>query len=126
MLEEITLLEETNEYLKFKVKNLKILKLIDLIIESGKYEELRMVELEILIYCLKNLYPNDKDNLVEIIRTIDEFFDKKIYLEIEWNFRDFYNQISNLKKTIDTDKEINGIISSLKGSFHSDFDIVIS
>ena len=126
MLEEMILLEETNEYLKFKVENLRISKMIDILVESGQFEELHLVELEILFYCLKNLYPDDKGNLKGIINIINEFFDKQTYLEIEWNYLDFFKQISNLKDKINIEKKINGEIVAYKGSFHSDFDIKIS
>ena len=56
MLEEMRLLKETNDYLKFKVENLKISKIVELIVDSGQYEELHLVELEILIYCLIIFY----------------------------------------------------------------------
>ena len=126
MLNEMTLLKETNEYLKFKVKNLPISKIIDLIIEGGKYEELHLVELEILIYCLKNLSPNKKGALIKIINMLDEFIDKQRFLEIDWDSLDFYNQILKINDIVDTNKMINGEIISYKGSFHSDFNIDIS
>lgn len=126
MMKEMILLDETTDYLKFKVENLKVSKIIDLIVEGGQNEELHLVELEILIYCLKNLYPDEKENLIKIINILDEFIEKQRFLEIDCNFRDFYNQISNIKIVIDTEKMINGEILSYKGSFHSDFDIKLN
>jgi hypothetical protein len=121
-LEEITLLEETDDHLKFKITELKLSKLITFISVQGQVEEFHLVELELLLFLLNKL--NSSNNqLNEFIVKINNYMSKQLFLDFSWDYKKFYHKLSGLNEIIDQDLMINGEFLSYKGSFHSDFDL---
>ena len=122
MLEEISLLEETNEFLRFRVENLKISKIVTYLVDHGQYGDINLVELDLLLYTIEKITPKN-EKLNEIAKLISDCINEQYFLDAEWNYQDFYSKISVIKDIINMDKKISGEFISEKGKFQSDYNI---
>ena len=123
ILKELELVEENDEYLKFKVNDVSITKLITFLVEYGEREEFHLAELELLLISLNLLRPETQSKVRQNIDLINDCLENQHYLSFEWDFHHFYNKLAEILNKIDADKIISGEFTAYKGSLKTDFQI---
>jgi hypothetical protein len=123
ILEEIELIEETDDFLKFKVNNLKLRKLTHFIIENGKNEEFHLVEMELLLNSFKLVDLNNMKIGKDVVDMIVDLINNEKYMDVNLDYKLFFNKIKNLEKILDKDLCIAGEITAFKGSLKSDYNL---
>ncbi len=123
ILNDLEFVEETDKYLKFKVSDLSIAKLITFLVEYGEREEFHLSELELLLFSLNLLHPEAQSKIRQNIDLINECLKNQHYLSFEWDFHHFYNKIAEILNLIDGNKIIIGEFTAYKGSLKTDFQI---
>ncbi len=123
VLEEIELIEETDDFLKFKVNDLNLHKLIHFIIKNGKNEEFHLVEMDLLLNSMKIL---DLNHIVIGKKIYDMLLDlihNEKYMDVNLDYKHFFNKIKDLDKTLDKEMCVTGEIIGFKGSLKSDYNL---
>ena len=72
ILKDLELVEETDEYLKFKVNDLNITKLITFLVDYGEREEFHLAELELLLISLNLLHSETQSKIRQNIDLIND------------------------------------------------------
>jgi hypothetical protein len=123
ILKDLEFVEETDEYLKFKVNDLSITKLITFLVEYGEREDFHLSELELLLFSLNLLRSETQSKIRQLIDLINDCLENQHYLSFEWDFHHFYNKLAEILNMIDANKIINGEFTAYKGSLKIDFQI---
>ncbi len=123
VLEEIELIEETDDFLKFKVVDLNLHKLIHFIIENGKNEEFHLVEMELLLNSMKILDLNHIEIGKKIYDMLLDLIYNEKYMDVNLDYKHFFNKIKDLNKTLDKELCVTGEIIAFKGSLKSDYNL---
>lgn len=123
---DLEFVEETDNYLKFKANDLSITKLITFLVEHGEREEFHLTELQLLLFSLNLLDLETQSKIRKNIDLINDCLENQHFLSFEWDFQYFYNKLTEIINLIDTDKMINGEITSYKGSIKVDFQIQLT
>ena len=126
ILKDLEFVEENDEYLKFKVSDLSIAKLITFLVEYGEREEFHLSELELLLFSLNLLHQEAQSKIRQNIDLINDCFENQHYLSFEWDFHHFYNKLAEILNLIDANKIINGEFTAYKGSLKTDFQIQLT
>lgn len=123
---DLEFVEETDSYLKFKVNNLSIAKLITFLVEYGEREEFHLAELQLLLFSLGLLPPDIQSKIRQNMNLISECLENQDFLSFEWDFHHFYDKLAEILNVIDSDKIINGEFTAYKGSLKIDFQIQLT
>ena len=126
ILKDLEFVEENDEYLKFKVSDLSIAKLITFLVEYGEREEFHLSELELLLFSLNLLHQEAQSKIRQNIDLINECLKNQHYLSFEWDFHHFYNKLAEILNMIDANKIIKGEFTAYKGSLKTDFQIQLT
>ena len=125
LLNEIKIIEETDEYLKIEIKDLSALKLVNFLLEQGKKEEFHLVEMELLLNILKQSYLSSEQPGKDIYQVLTEFLHNEGYMDFNLDSEQLLNKIEYLKTLIPDKTIVNGEIKAFKNSAHSEFNLVI-